>query len=90
MFDEGLLEEARGVYPYKELNALQTVGYAELFDHFDGRHDLDEAKRLIKRNSRRYAKKQLTWLRKEEGLIWLNSVSGVLGMIDELINVLHK
>ncbi len=63
MMDEGLLEEARRLYPYKELPALQTVGYRELFAHFDGEYSYSEALRLIKRNTRRYAKRQLTYWR---------------------------
>ena len=64
MMEEGLLEEAKALYPKKELNALQTVGYQELFDHLDGNITLEEAVDLIKQNSRRYAKRQITWLRK--------------------------
>ena len=62
MMDAGLLDEARRVYPMRHLNALNTVGYKELFAHFDGQIDLAEAMRLIKRNTRHYAKKQITWL----------------------------
>lgn len=65
MLEAGLVEEARALYPRKHLPALQTVGYQELFDYFDGKHDLEEAVRLIKRNSRRYAKRQLTWFRRD-------------------------
>ncbi len=72
MLKEGLLEEARTFYPFKEYNALKTVGYRELFDHFDGKIPLDEAIRLIKRNSRRYAKKQLTWFRKDDSTQWFS------------------
>ena len=64
MMEEGLLEEARRLFPHRQLNALQTVGYQELFDHFAGQHDLETAIELIKRNSRRYAKRQGTWFRK--------------------------
>ncbi len=70
MFKEGLLDEARMVYKYKNHNALQTVGYKELFDFFEDKIDLEEAIRLIKRNSRRYAKRQLTWLRKQDNIHW--------------------
>ncbi|HPV87754.1 MAG TPA: tRNA (adenosine(37)-N6)-dimethylallyltransferase MiaA [Bacteroidales bacterium] len=63
MMEEGLEEEARGLYPYRKLPALQTVGYRELFDHFDGKYPLEEAVRLIQRNTRRYAKRQLTYWR---------------------------
>ena len=71
MMQSGLLEEAKALYPQRELNALQTVGYRELFDYFDGKISLEQAVTDIKTNTRRYAKRQLTWLRKQEGLIWL-------------------
>ena len=70
MVEEGLLEEAKAMYPKRELNALQTVGYRELFDHFDGNCTLEEAIELIKRNSRRYAKRQMTWFRRDEEIGW--------------------
>lgn len=65
MMKAGLLEEARSLYPYKKLPALQTVGYRELFAHFDGEYSYNEALRLIKCNTRRYAKRQLTYWRNE-------------------------
>lgn len=65
MMERGLLEEARALYEFRELPALKTVGYRELFDYFDGNHSLDEAVELIKRNSRRYAKRQMTWWRRD-------------------------
>lgn len=61
MLEKGLVEEARSLYPFRDLNALNTVGYRELFDYFNGTTDLDEAIRLIKRNTRHYAKRQITW-----------------------------
>jgi tRNA dimethylallyltransferase len=61
MMQNGLLEEVKSLYPYKHLNALNTVGYKELFDFIDGKCALEEAVNLIKQNSRRYAKRQLTW-----------------------------
>lgn len=70
MFEAGLLEEARKLYPKKSLNALQTVGYQELFGYFDGDDDLEEAVRLLKRNTRRYAKRQMTWFKKDQGIEW--------------------
>jgi tRNA dimethylallyltransferase len=63
MMDAGLMEEARSLYPYRKLPALQTVGYRELFAYFDGAYSYSEALRLIKRNTRRYAKRQLTYWR---------------------------
>mgnify|MGYP000202250265 FL=1 len=70
MLADGLEAEVRAMYPYRELNALQTVGYREFFDYFDGRTGYDEAVELIKRNSRRYAKRQLTWFRRDPEIRW--------------------
>lgn len=70
MLADGLEAEARALYPYRELNALKTVGYREFFDYFDGRIGYDEAVELIKRNSRRYAKRQLTWFRRDSEIRW--------------------
>lgn len=70
MLADGLEAEARAMYPYRALNALQTVGYREFFDYFDGRTSYDEAVELIKRNSRRYAKRQLTWFRRDSEIRW--------------------
>lgn len=72
MFELGLEEEARSVYKHKELNSLNTVGYKELFAHFDGEYDLERAKELIKRNSRHYAKKQLSWFNRDKFINWYN------------------
>jgi len=72
MFKAGLLEEARALYPRRALNALQTVGYQELFGYFDGDYDLEEAVRLLKRNTRRYAKRQITWFKKDEEICWFH------------------
>lgn len=66
MMEQGLLEEAHSLLPYRSMPALNTVGYRELFDYFDGKQTLDQAVELIKRNSRRYAKRQQTWWRKDE------------------------
>lgn len=70
MLADGLEAEVRALYPYRELNALKTVGYREFFDYFDGRIGYDEAVELIKRNSRRYAKRQLTWFRRDSEIRW--------------------
>ena len=72
MVRDGLEGEARAMYPKRQLNALQTVGYRELFDYFDGLCTFDEAVELIKRNSRRYAKRQLTWFRRDGDTAWFN------------------
>ena len=70
MMSLGLEAEARAVYPYRHLNALNTVGYKELFAYFDGTIPLDEAIRLIQRNSRHYARKQLTWWKRDSEVHW--------------------
>lgn len=72
MMEEGLLEEARALLSNRSLPALNTVGYKELFDYFDGRYDLAEAVRLIKRNTRHYAKKQLTWWARDPSIHWID------------------
>ena len=70
MIASGLFEEARKFYPLRDLNALQTVGYQEIFGYFDGLYDRAEAIRLLKRNSRRYAKRQMTWFKKDKNITW--------------------
>lgn len=70
MMENGLLEEAKSLYTFKELNALNTVGYKELFNYFDGIWTLDFAIQMIKQNSRRYAKKQLTWFNRDSEITW--------------------
>lgn len=72
MLEQGLLEEAKRLYPFRQLNALQTVGYQEIFSYLEGKYDWDEAVRLLKRNSRRYAKRQLTWFRKDPDFVWFH------------------
>ncbi len=72
MIEKGLLNEAEGLYPFRHLNALNTVGYKELFDYLDGHTTFDKAVELIKRNSRRYAKRQLTWLSKDKDIQWFH------------------
>lgn len=70
MMEQGLLEEAQQLYPLRHLNALNTVGYKELFNYMDGIWTLDEAVERIKGNTRRYARKQLTWFKKDPEVIW--------------------
>lgn len=72
MMNEGLLEEAQTLYPNKQLNALQTVGYRELFDYFDGKTTLDLATEQIKMNTRRFAKRQITWFKRTENVSWFD------------------
>lgn len=73
MMEAGLLDEAKAVYPKRALNSLQTVGYKELFAYLDGEYDLDRAIELIQQNSRHYAKRQLTWFRRDKEIHWLNA-----------------
>jgi tRNA dimethylallyltransferase len=73
MIADGLFEEAKGLLPFRTHQALQTVGYKEIFDHLDGLYDREEAIRLLKRNSRRYAKRQLTWFKKDKEFVWLDA-----------------
>lgn len=70
MIKEGLFEEAEALFDKRNLNALQTVGYQEIFGYLEGKYDREEAIRLLKRNSRRYAKRQLTWFRKDADIQW--------------------
>ena len=72
MMAEGLLDEVQSLYPRRSLNALNTVGYKELFDYIDGRWPLEEAVERIKGNTRRYARKQLTWYKKDEQIRWFH------------------
>ena len=72
MLEEGLEGEARSLYPLRHLNPLNTVGYKEFFEYFDNKIDYEEAVRLIKRNSRRYAKKQLSWFRRDTAIHWFH------------------
>ncbi len=88
MIDAGLFEEAKALFPYKDHNALQTVGYTEIFNYLDGKYDREEAVRLLKRNSRRYAKRQLTWFRKDEEIKWYqpNESERIIRLIADSLN----
>lgn len=86
MLKEGLLEEAKTLYPNKQLNALQTVGYRELFDYFDGKTTLDFAVEEIKKNTRRFAKRQITWFKRTENAKWFDYKTDV----SEIINFVEK
>jgi len=72
MMADGLLDEVRSLYPQRHLNALNTVGYKELFDYIDGRWPLEESVERIKGNTRRYARKQLTWYKKDDHIHWFH------------------
>lgn len=85
MMADGLEAEAQSVYPLRRLNSLQTVGYRELFSYFDGEYDLNRAIDLIKRNSRRYAKRQMTWFRRDPSIQWFNELQA-----DNVIKYIEK
>jgi len=84
MIATGLFQEAEALYPYRHHQALQTVGSQEIFDFMDGHYDKEEAIRLLKRNSRRYAKRQLTWFKRDAAMRWFApaDIMGMLAYID--------
>lgn len=84
MMKEGLLEEAQSLYPNKQLNALQTVGYRELFDYFDGKTTLDFAVEEIKKNTRRFAKRQITWFKRTENAKWFDYQKDISEIIKQI------
>lgn len=84
MIEEGMIEEALQVYPKRTLNSLNTVGYKELFEYLDGLTTLDEAIFKIQSNTRRYARKQLTWYKKDTAFQWFNPDN-----IEEILNYVH-
>jgi tRNA dimethylallyltransferase len=85
MIAEGLFEEAKEMHPFKNRNALKTVGYKEIFGYLEGEYDKKEAVRLLKRNSRRYAKRQLTWLKRDEAYHWFHpdDINGILSLVQD-------
>ena len=88
MMEEGLLDEARSVYPYKQLNSLNTVGYKELFNYFDGIWELPFAIEKIKQNSRIYSRKQITWFKRDEDIAWFHpdQEEEILTYIQKMLN----
>lgn len=93
MMQAGLLEEVQKLHPYRHLNALQTVGYKELFEYLDGHCPLDTAVSEIKKNTRRFAKRQLTWLRKNQNILWVDHKTEPKNIFkavsDQLNNISH-
>ena len=85
MIDEGLIEEARTLYCHKDLNALNTVGYKEIFEYLDNKCTIEEAIERIKGNTRKYARKQLTWFKRDPNVKWLNAedYQGVMEYISQ-------
>ena len=90
MISEGLLAEAEKVYPNKNLNALQTVGYRELFDYFDGKISLEFAIEEIKKNTRRFAKRQLTWFKRNEATKWFDYLENQKKVTDYIASIIHN
>ena len=90
MLNEGLLEEAQTLYPNKDLNALQTVGYRELFEHFDGTTTLDFAVEQIKMNTRRFAKRQITWFKRIENAVWFDYLTDKKEIINKIESKIHN
>ena len=90
MIKEGLLEEAKKIHPFKALNALQTVGYRELFDYFEGSITLDFAVEEIKKNTRRFAKRQMTWFKRTENTIWFDYLTAKNEIIKSIDDIMVK
>lgn len=85
MIEQGIIAEALHAYPFRHLNSLNTVGYKELFAYFDGKMDYETALSRIAKNTRVYAKKQMTWLKKDNEIIWLNPQVNMLQHIIDRI-----
>ncbi|WP_321515431.1 tRNA (adenosine(37)-N6)-dimethylallyltransferase MiaA [Marinifilum fragile] len=88
MIEEGLIEEAKSVFEYRHYNSLNTVGYKELFEHFEDKISLEKAIELIKRNSRRYAKRQLSWFRRDDEIQWFHpdQEKEIIEYLDKIIS----
>ena len=86
MIADGFVEEARRVFDRRELNSLNTVGYKEMFAYFDGTMDFDTAVARIKKNTRVYAKKQLTWLKRDPSVIWLKTAASA----DDILSAIQS
>jgi tRNA dimethylallyltransferase len=90
MMNEGLLAEAKELFPNKELNALQTVGYRELFSFFDGEFTLDFAIEEIKKNTRRFSKRQLTWFKRNEATKWFDYLTDRKEIVNYITGIIHN
>ena len=88
MIEAGLVEEVKRLTPHKNLNALQTVGYTEIFDYLDGKTSLEAAVELIKKNTRHYAKRQMTWFKKDKDVNWLDARAIDLSIVSKLLSPL--
>lgn len=91
MMEQGFMEEARRVYPLRHLNSLNTVGYKELFNVISGEWELGMATERIKKNTRVYAKKQMTWYKKDANMIWIDMDNKSVGeLVEEVMNIIGK
>ena len=90
MLEKGLLAEAKALYPHKKLNALQTVGYRELFSYFDGEITQEFAIKEIQKNTRRFAKRQVTWFKKDTSILWFDYLTKSTNIIENLIKLIIK
>jgi tRNA dimethylallyltransferase len=90
MIDNGLIEEAKTLHAHKELNALQTVGYREFFSFFDGNFTKEFAISEIKKNSRRFAKRQLTWFKRDKNTLWFDYLTDKLTIVSQISEKINK
>jgi len=88
MIEDGLIKEVKSLKGYRDVNALQTVGYSEIFEHLDGKISLEAAIEEIKKNTRQYAKRQMTWFKKDKEINWVNAKqrSGIVSMAQKLVH----
>jgi len=87
MMKTGLLEEVKTLFPFRHLNALQTVGYQEIFDYLEGKADLKRVVELVKQHTRQYAKRQMTWFKKDSSIHWVNAAEN---MNDQIVEVFRQ
>ena len=87
MISDGLVDEVKSLEGYRDVNALQTVGYSEIFEHLDGKMSLETAIEEIKKNTRQYAKRQMTWFKKDREINWINAkqTSGILNIAQKFV-----
>lgn len=86
MMQAGLLDEVQSLFPHKHLNALQTVGYQEIFDYLDGQISFDKAVELIKQHTRQYAKRQMTWFKKDSSIHWVNAAENIDDQLNAILS----
>ncbi|MFA5245885.1 MAG: tRNA dimethylallyltransferase, partial [Pedobacter sp.] len=87
MIEAGLVDEVKSLLKYRHLNALQTVGYSEIFEYLDGKCSLEEAVKNIKQNTRRFAKRQITWFKKSEDIRWFDPTdyNNILNYLNQIV-----